>query len=270
MGESEEGLHGILVAGVARHRARPITGRVAICALLGAGVLVARPGGVSASPQDCGPTITTRVAVEVYADPPRYSTRDGWTLGERHGQLAAGTSVQLCERRAIGFVFSRRTWFRIRYQVAESWHEGWIFGEGTTTAAAAAASRGGLLAFLAATPAHAQPELGLPSPTPSDLSPMALMFIAVLLGMVGKGAYDYLLDGAPKNVRAYAAKTLAAVIVSPIVFLGINSLGDFQIESQRGLWLYLFLAFQNGFFWQTVIAKAGPAIRHAHPKAGGG
>ncbi len=55
-----------------------------------------------------------------------------------------------------------------------------------------------------------------------------------------------------------------AVLVSPIVFLGFLTAGQFGSSKQTFLLLSL-LAFQNGFFWQTVLKRDRPAPMGERP-----
>ena len=74
-----------------------------------------------------------------------------------------------------------------------------------------------------------------------------------LLALVAAAAYVLQLP-----VKGLLATSGAmAIVVSPIVFLGFITAGQFNSSSQTFLVLALF-AFQNGFFWQTVL-KRSPA-----------
>jgi len=92
-----------------------------------------------------------------------------------------------------------------------------------------------------------------------------MMFVAVCVGMAAKGLFDWLEE--PGFAAAeYRRKTLRALLVSPIVFLGFTSLGNFDFGSAPlgTLLIYLCMAFQNGFFWQTVLVKAGETDVASH------
>ena len=58
--------------------------------------------------------------------------------------------------------------------------------------------------------------------------------------------------------RPSRSAPLAAFIVSPLVLAGINNIGDFNLAGVEGFLAYLFIAFQNGFFWQTIMGRLGP------------
>src|SRR6266516_5673318 len=83
--------------------------------------------------------------------------------------------------------------------------------------------------------------------------------------MAAKGLFDWLEE--PGFAAAeYRRKTLRALLVSPIVLLGFTSLGDFDFGSAPlgTLLIYLCMAFQNFFFWQTVPVKAGETDIASH------
>lgn len=82
------------------------------------------------------------------------------------------------------------------------------------------------------------------------------LFIAMLLGMLAKALFDMLDDSKP-SWRSHLRHGAMAIVISPIVFLGFITAGQFNSSSQTFLVLALF-AFQNGFFWQTVL-KRSPA-----------
>lgn len=137
------------------------------------------------------------------------------------------------------------------------------------------------------TPAEAPPELPpdapaeLPSDTPPTLpaaksSPGTVLdtppesaslseqivlygplFLAMLLGMLAKALFD-LLDDTKPSWREHLRHGAMAIVISPIVFLGFITAGQFNSSSQTFLVLALF-AFQNGFFWQTVLKRNPPA-----------
>jgi hypothetical protein len=94
------------------------------------------------------------------------------------------------------------------------------------------------------------------SPVPlSDLGMLYWpLFVAMLLGMIAKAGVD-LLDAPDKSLKKeHLRNAVVAVLVSPIVFLGFLSAGQFSASPQTFIVLWL-LAFQNGFFWQTVLKR---------------
>lgn len=83
------------------------------------------------------------------------------------------------------------------------------------------------------------------------------LFVAMLLGMLAKALFD-LLDDAKPSWREHLRHGAMAIVISPIVFLGFITAGQFNSTSQTFLVLALF-AFQNGFFWQTVLKRNPPS-----------
>lgn len=83
------------------------------------------------------------------------------------------------------------------------------------------------------------------------------LFLAMLLGMLAKALFD-LLDDTKPAWREHLRHGAMAIVISPIVFLGFITAGQFNSSSQTFLVLALF-AFQNGFFWQTVLKRNPPA-----------
>ena len=76
----------------------------------------------------------------------------------------------------------------------------------------------------------------------------------MLFGMMAKATVDCL-DASDSSVLWYHLRNaLTAFLVSPIVFLGFLNAGEFSTSRQTFIVLCL-LAFQNGFFWQTVLKK---------------
>ncbi len=99
------------------------------------------------------------------------------------------------------------------------------------------------------------------TPVSAPLGDQALLygplFIAMVLGMLAKAIFDALDEHRP-SWREHLKQGAMAIVVSPMVFLGFITAGQFSGNSQTFLVLALF-AFQNGFFWQTVLTRNGPA-----------
>ena len=79
----------------------------------------------------------------------------------------------------------------------------------------------------------------------------------MVLGMLAKAVVDWLDEPGWSSIRPHVRSGLIALLVSPIVFLGFLNAGQFSVSTQAFLVLML-LAFQNGFFWQTVLKRADP------------
>jgi hypothetical protein len=82
----------------------------------------------------------------------------------------------------------------------------------------------------------------------------APLFVAMLLGMVAKAVVDWLDTPSMAALKEHGRNALIAILVSPIVFLGFLNAGEFSTSTQTFVVLWL-LAFQNGFFWQTVLKR---------------
>ena len=80
---------------------------------------------------------------------------------------------------------------------------------------------------------------------------LAIVFLAMVLGMLGKAYYDRLLIG--KGATMPDLGTLAIpLIVSPMIFGVI-----FSAVKTTEVVPALILAFQNGFFWQDIFSGLG-------------
>ncbi len=84
-----------------------------------------------------------------------------------------------------------------------------------------------------------------------DIWPL-VVYAAGVVGVIAKQWYDAYQRGDPFDVRP--STFVLAVVVSAVSFpVTYHSL---QAESKPGL--QLFLALQNGFFWQTVLGQVMP------------
>jgi hypothetical protein len=78
-----------------------------------------------------------------------------------------------------------------------------------------------------------------------------VLFVAMMLGALGRELYSMLLNKASFNWISLAM----AVIVSPIVFAAVHKSGnDVPVDLIR-----LCLAFQNGFFWNSIFESIQPS-----------
>lgn len=194
--------------------------------------------------------------VEVHPDVPRFTTGKGW-VGPRQvvTTLPKGTSILICEERWVGFIGWQKRWLRIRFGEGQ---EGWIFGEETVRSVGEGpAFFRGTGSFPWPLEAAAQggagtPDAGIPSAWPFYL----LVFSAVCLGMAAKALYD-LLEHGDLSLRRYCYRTVRSLLVAPIVLQGLLQYGDLGVQGNASLLALLGMAFQNGFFWQTVLVKAG-------------
>lgn len=240
---------------------------------------------------ECTKKTTTTAYTVVYESPPRYVTGSGWQ-GTQTDQLAKGTTVYICREQNLAFGFTTRTWVQVQYRLGDSreWKNGWIPSE-TLTMRRDSDSHG-LFAMLIV-PANAEEsppqtaaststeELPPPLPPAASTGPSSLdsataiswwdlctlygpLFLALVLGILAKVGVDCLDDWNNLTVRnhmlrGHVRNGLIALLVSPIVFLSFLSTGQFPAAKQTFLILAL-LAFQNGFFWQTVLKKGEKTV----------
>jgi hypothetical protein len=83
-------------------------------------------------------------------------------------------------------------------------------------------------------------------------------FVAVIVGMAARVGQDTLESEKGKNFRTIAREMLTPLFVSPIVFLGFMQTAKVIVTDLQGYIVLLLLAFQSGFFWQTVINARKP------------
>lgn len=80
-----------------------------------------------------------------------------------------------------------------------------------------------------------------------------MSFVLLVLGMVAKTLVDVIELPEPVPLRVHFRRSLLPLLVSPMVFLGFMQSAQLAVETVSGFVLLLLLAFQNGFFWQTII-----------------
>jgi hypothetical protein len=229
--------------------------------------------------QQCASRTTLRSFATVYEHPPRYVTGAG-LQGTQTDQLPPGTPVFICRQLTVDFGFASKVWVQIQYRVgSQGWRNGWIAQESVAARRAPDLWQRLLDNVIAAADAQTSPgnDEQFPPPLPpgansqvsstdvawGDLATLyGPLFAALLLGIAAKVGVDCLDDW--NNVALRRDKTrdhvrngLIAILVSPIVFLGFLNAGQFPTAKQTFMVLAL-LAFQNGFFWQTVLKKNQP------------
>jgi hypothetical protein len=222
---------------------------------------------------------------DVYQQVPSFVTGSGWR-GERIATLRGNTPVYVCGERNVAFGFSTKTWVQIAFESAsKNWQYGWVLKEYITMAssghreiAIGAASFPIAVAFAGEPPAVQAKDawtLGPPPALPplqsdeksvssvkesgstslSDLGELYWpLFVAMVLGMLAKAGVDWLDAADSSTMWQHLRNAVVAILVSPIVFLGFLSAGQFSTSTQTFVVLCL-LAFQNGFFWQTVLKR---------------
>ncbi len=81
------------------------------------------------------------------------------------------------------------------------------------------------------------------------------LYLVMLLGMASKYLFDIIGDKPKKKLTFNKWQFIKPFLVSPIIFVTVYALVP---ENTSSLMIFVF-AFQNGFFWQTLLYKAGPA-----------
>jgi hypothetical protein len=259
-------------------------GLVTPCAITLIAALLLIPSALSA--QKCDERALIISDAQVYEHPPRFITGQGWQ-GKPIAYLSKDTQVYICNERDVEFGFSTKVWVQIAFRQSQ-WRYGWVSGDKierwTVSQRQIDKGKGYSLipAAFADEPEISKPKasswtLGDPPDLPevksglrisgpeegagsTDLGDMSVLyaplFIAMLLGMIAKAAVDWLDTPDRSALQEHLRSALIAFLVSPIVFLGFLSAGQFSASKQTFIVLWL-LAFQNGFFWQTVLKRNG-------------
>lgn len=205
---------------------------------------------------------TINAATDVYEYPPTFSTGSGYARSKIITTLQPHTSVFVCADRSVGVVFDKQTWVQIEFDDGKT---GWVYAAAVSIAGVNIPDDKKALDVLSVfiTTAHAESTQAAPmappkaSPAPSLWPIYILMFFAVCIGMAAKALFDWLQQNGAID-QNYKRETLKAWLVSPIVFTGVLQAGDFSLETATKFALLLCWAFQNGFFWQTVLVKSAP------------
>jgi hypothetical protein len=226
----------------------------AIAVIAAIGLLIAT---VSTALGQCAQSGRTRTETPVYDSKPVFSTGQGWRMGSVVTTLPPNTPVMICEITEVGVLFDKKSWALIQF---DGQRTGWaFFGHiDLTSSGMVPTAPTGLVSAAYAAAELPEPGNGLPS---SGLFLLyLLMFFFVLSGMFGKVVFDEI-----NNSQAFSLRNclgvrnwLKAVIVAPIVFLTFLNTADVSATSgELGLLIMACLAFQNGFFWQTVLPSRG-------------
>jgi hypothetical protein len=80
------------------------------------------------------------------------------------------------------------------------------------------------------------------------------MFFSMLLGMASKYLFDMIGEKKRRRIAFNKWQFLKPFLVSPIIFGTILS----QVPEKMPVFTLLILSYQNGFFWHTLLYKAGP------------
>ena len=252
---------------------------------------------------ECGQKGVTNKSTAVYATPPHYVTGKGWQ-GTFVRTLPEKTQLYICECRDVEFGFSAKTWCRTAFRPGQEWQYGWIVREDLTDwpsdgklpekPAAFSLVREAFAAEKKAAPADTWTLAPPPSVTPAKPTTQSVpvtngtspssssetgstfsfletlklywpLFVSMLLGMGAKAGVDLLYAGNKKLAKEHMRNAVVSVLISPIVFLGFLNGGSFQASAQTFLVLCL-VAFQNGFFWQTILKRPVTEEKTPTPK----
>ncbi|MFZ1985242.1 MAG: hypothetical protein WAU91_12570 [Desulfatitalea sp.] len=206
----------------------------------------------------CSQRGQTVVETIVYDRKPVFYTGKGWQMGGPVATLPPDTPVTICEEAEIGVLFDKKKWYRIQFGAQAS---GWAFSGHIRTSGGSSGAVSAPWSLLSA--AHASDvslplEDGLPSNTKFYL--YLTMFLVTVIGMFGKAAFDEINSSEAFSLKKClnGKNCIKAIIVAPIVFLTFLKTADFSSASgEAGFLIAVCLAFQNGFFWQTVLPSKG-------------
>ena len=92
----------------------------------------------------------------------------------------------------------------------------------------------------------------------------AVVYAAMVAGMLSQYLYDWLTkapdDKTPFRWRSF----LAPALVSPIIFVPLCGTLDSGANAEKGMFMLLLLAFENGFFFKSYFEERAKAARSAH------
>lgn len=90
-----------------------------------------------------------------------------------------------------------------------------------------------------------------------------IYFAAILLGVVGKALWDYLnqgLNGETMERRVLWIRVALSTIIAVLIYAtAVNSLAESQVVTLAGI----SVAFQGGFFWQTLFQNLSETLRQS-------
>ncbi len=212
--------------------------------------------------------------------PPQLTTGQGLIYGIQLASLNVNTQVLICNHTGVGFGFQTQLWYQIAVWNIPNrrWDYGWVFSGhvaflqsynvpkqkfkvGFISEAIAQETdlKYGKIAPEAPSPHAPKVEIGIKGSLSDEKDITILyylylyMFAAMIIGMVAKECVALLVNWGDIEVKKHLRKGFIPLLISPIVFLSFMQTADFQIDAQRKFIILLLLAFQNGFFWQTVF-----------------
>jgi hypothetical protein len=209
-------------------------------------LLLAPTRGHSQRPAECSRIAQATRVMELVDRPPTYITRSGWAYGASIATIPQGARMQICEERTVGFFGSKQRWLRIRWDGKEGWSHGEHVKEGHLQLFRR------LQAFLIPSAyAETAPPSGLHLSDPLVTG----SFVSILLGMLAKNIFDLFIKVEAVLSMKILLRIFLPLVVSPIAFLAFIKSADFTIQDELGMLVLFLFAFQNGFFWQDILAK---------------
>ena len=210
----------------------------------------------------CTTEARTIAPTTVYASAPTFTSGEGWRMGKAIEKLPADTPVRICKSTSVGLFFDKKQWYRIEFDGRRA---GWVFAD-LIEPAAESRSPAPTIRFSLLAPAFAQDSPAESPEAGADIASQGVpgfnitilllgAFVSIVLGMVGKVAYDEVEHGQHLSLRGCVniRKCIKALIVAPMTFSAFLVAGDYTFQDEVAVIIFLCMAFQNGFFWQTVL-----------------
>ena len=76
-----------------------------------------------------------------------------------------------------------------------------------------------------------------------------ILFGAMILGILAKEVWDNI--NKTGQIEIALPRIVAAILISPVIYLGVS---HYFNEHKRITFVTLAIAFQSGFFWQSIFA----------------
>lgn len=91
-----------------------------------------------------------------------------------------------------------------------------------------------------------------------------IVYAAMVAGMLSQYLYDWMTkalgDKAPFSWRSF----LAPALLSPIIFVPLCGTLDSGANAEKGTFMLMLVAFENGFFFKSYFEERAKAARTAH------
>lgn len=216
----------------------------------------------SVSYSECTQSAKTTRSTEVYDRAPIFSSSSGWQLGNVVNTLPPDTNVKICEDVKVGLFLDKKIWYKIEFG---SGRVGWVFSRQLNISAESLNSPKYVSFFIPEVQAQNSHnnDQGVPGYALWMMLFGALIF--VIVGMFCKVAYDEIDKEQPITLSNILnlRKCIKALLIAPMIFATFLIAGDFNIGSEISIVIFFCMAFQNGFFWQTVVPTGKVAVKNA-------